>query len=103
MKPLIASTKKALAAVNPQVRTSTIALLGVMYMYMGANLRMLFDGEKAALLSQIDAEFEKVGICTQGGPQPEILACRSVGCSKWSETRKHHTAHINTGVLYMHT
>ena len=36
------------------------------------------------------------------GPQPEILACRSVGCSKWSETRKHHTAHINTGVLYLH-
>ena len=34
----------------------------------------------------------------QGGPQPEILACRSVGCS--SETRKHHTAHINTSVLY---
>ena len=30
----------------------------------------------------------------QGGPQPEILACRSVGCSKWSETRKHHTAHM---------
>ena len=29
----------------------------------------------------------------QGGPQPEVLACRSrsVGCSKWSETRKHHT------------
>ena len=31
-----------------------------MYVYMGANLRMLFENEKAALLQQIDAEFEKV-------------------------------------------
>nr|XP_054761945.1 cytoskeleton-associated protein 5-like isoform X1 [Lytechinus pictus] len=59
-KKVIGFIKTALAAINPQVRTSAIALLGVMYMYMGANLRMLFDGEKAALLSQIDAEIEKV-------------------------------------------
>ena len=31
-----------------------------MYMYMGPTLRVFFDGEKAALLQQIDAEFEKV-------------------------------------------
>lgn len=31
-----------------------------MYLYMGAPLRMFFEDEKAALLSQIDAEFEKV-------------------------------------------
>lgn len=42
------------------VRTSAITLLGVMYLYMGAPLRMFFEDEKAALLSQIDAEFEKV-------------------------------------------
>ena len=29
-------------------------------MYMGQQLRMLFDGEKAALLQQIDSELEKV-------------------------------------------
>ncbi|XP_071485290.1 cytoskeleton-associated protein 5-like [Diadema antillarum] len=68
VKPLIAFIKKALAAVNPQVRTSAITLLGVIYMYMGATLRMLFDGEKAALLSQMDAEFEKMS--GQSPPTP---------------------------------
>ena len=29
-------------------------------MYMGAQLRMFFEDEKAALLQQIDAELEKV-------------------------------------------
>ena len=29
-------------------------------MYVGANIRMFFEEEKAALLQQIDAEFEKV-------------------------------------------
>lgn len=42
------------------VRTAAISLLAVMYLYMGAPLRMFFEDEKAALLSQIDAEFEKV-------------------------------------------
>lgn len=31
-----------------------------MYLYMGAPLRMFFEDEKPALLSQIDAAFEKV-------------------------------------------
>ena len=31
-------------------------------MYVGANLRMFFEEEKPALLQQIDAEFEKVGL-----------------------------------------
>ncbi len=44
------------------VRTSAIALLGVMYLYMGAPLRMFFEDEKPALLLQIDAEFEKVNM-----------------------------------------
>lgn len=52
--------KKALAAINPQVRQSGITLIGVLYMYMGPPLRMLFEDEKAALLLQIDAEIEKV-------------------------------------------
>ncbi len=33
-----------------------------MYLYMGAPLRMFFEDEKPALLSQIDAEFEKVNM-----------------------------------------
>lgn len=42
------------------VRTAAVSLLAVMYLYMGAPLRMFFEDEKAALLSQIDSEFEKV-------------------------------------------
>ncbi len=42
------------------VRTAAVGLLGVLYMYMGQTLRVLFEDEKAALLQQIDAEFEKV-------------------------------------------
>ena len=42
------------------VRISAITLLGVMFLYVGAPLRMFFEDEKTALLSQIDAEFEKV-------------------------------------------
>uniref|UniRef100_A0A8B9HZE3 Cytoskeleton associated protein 5 n=1 Tax=Astyanax mexicanus TaxID=7994 RepID=A0A8B9HZE3_ASTMX len=60
VKAFINNVKTALGATNPAVRTSAIALLGVMYLYMGAPLRMFFEDEKPALLSQIDAEFEKM-------------------------------------------
>lgn len=61
MKGFINNVKTALGATNPAVRTAAITLLGVMYLYMGAPLRMFFEDEKPALLSQIDSEFEKVG------------------------------------------
>uniref|UniRef100_A0A7N6BFJ6 TOG domain-containing protein n=1 Tax=Anabas testudineus TaxID=64144 RepID=A0A7N6BFJ6_ANATE len=60
VKAFINNVKTALGATNPAVRTSAISLLGVMYLYMGAPLRMFFEDEKPALLSQIDAEFEKM-------------------------------------------
>ncbi|XP_063800617.1 cytoskeleton-associated protein 5 isoform X2 [Pseudophryne corroboree] len=60
VKAFISNVKIGLAATNPAVRISTITLLGVMHLYMGAPLRMFFEEEKPALLSQIDAEFEKV-------------------------------------------
>ncbi|XP_009296177.1 cytoskeleton-associated protein 5 isoform X3 [Danio rerio] len=60
VKGFINNVKTALGATNPAVRTSAIALLGVMYLYMGAPLRMFFEDEKPALLSQIDAEFVKM-------------------------------------------
>lgn len=68
VKGFINNVKTALGATNPAVRTAAITLLGVMYLYMGAPLRMFFEDEKPALLSQIDAEFEKVGtfiFCTK--------------------------------------
>ena len=42
------------------VRKAAIEFLGTLYMYVGSNIRMFFEEEKAALLQQIDAEFEKV-------------------------------------------
>ncbi|XP_053369501.1 cytoskeleton-associated protein 5-like [Clarias gariepinus] len=60
VKAFISNVKTALAATNPAVRTAAISLLAVMHLYMGAPLRMFFEDEKAALLSQIDAEFEKM-------------------------------------------
>ncbi|KAL8169617.1 UNVERIFIED_CONTAM: Cytoskeleton associated protein 5, partial [Gekko kuhli] len=59
VKAFISNVKTALAATNPAVRTSAITLLGVLYLYVGPSLRMFFEDEKPALLSQIDAEFEK--------------------------------------------
>ncbi|MEJ1278442.1 cytoskeleton associated protein 5 [Cricetulus griseus] len=60
VKAFISNVKTALAATNPAVRTSAITLLGVMFLYVGPSLRMFFEDEKPALLSQIDAEFEKM-------------------------------------------
>ncbi|XP_056137705.1 cytoskeleton-associated protein 5 isoform X2 [Lampris incognitus] len=60
VKGFINNVKTALGATNPAVRTAAITLLGVMYLYMGAPLRMFFEDGKPALLAQIDAEFEKM-------------------------------------------
>uniref|UniRef100_A0A8C2X1Y4 Cytoskeleton associated protein 5 n=1 Tax=Cyclopterus lumpus TaxID=8103 RepID=A0A8C2X1Y4_CYCLU len=60
VKGFINNVKTALGATNPAVRTAAIALLGVMFLYMGARLRMFFEDEKPALLAQIDAEIEKM-------------------------------------------
>ncbi|XP_063053472.1 cytoskeleton-associated protein 5 isoform X2 [Engraulis encrasicolus] len=68
VKAFITNVKTALGATNPAVRTSAITLLGTMYLYVGAPLRMFFEDEKTALLSQIDAEFEKMQ--GQSAPAP---------------------------------
>lgn len=60
VKPHIENIKKAFAHTNPAVRTSAVGLCAIIYQYMGQQLRMFFEDEKAALLQQIDAEFEKV-------------------------------------------
>lgn len=58
-KVMIDDAKKSVQSTNPTVRGAGITLLGTMYLYMGATLATFFDGEKPALKSQIDAEFEK--------------------------------------------
>jgi len=42
------------------VRNAAVALVGVIYMYMGPQFRTFFEDEKPALLQQIDTEIEKV-------------------------------------------
>jgi cytoskeleton-associated protein 5 len=68
VKPHIDYIKKGLAATNPAVRTAAINLLGTMGMYMGAQLRMFFEGEKSSLLAQIDSALEKCGSETPPAP-----------------------------------
>ncbi|XP_069761542.1 cytoskeleton-associated protein 5 isoform X3 [Narcine bancroftii] len=75
VKAFISHVKTALAATNPAVRTSAVTLLGVMYLYMGAPLRMFFEDEKPALLSQIDAEFEKMQGQTPPVPNRRVVKC----------------------------
>lgn len=59
VKLLIDNSKKALASTNPGVRQAAIALLGTMYLYMGATLNVFFENEKPALRDQINAECDK--------------------------------------------
>uniref|UniRef100_A0A8C4UDV0 Cytoskeleton associated protein 5 n=1 Tax=Falco tinnunculus TaxID=100819 RepID=A0A8C4UDV0_FALTI len=79
VKAFISNVKTALAATNPAVRTSAITLLGVMYLYVGPPLRMFFEDEKPALLSQIDAEFEKMQGQTAPAPTRGISRHSAVG------------------------
>lgn len=58
-KQILDDVRKSVQSVNPAVRSSGIALLGTMYLYMGNTLQMFFDSEKPALKQQIFTEFEK--------------------------------------------
>ncbi|CAN7938636.1 unnamed protein product, partial [Ixodes hexagonus] len=60
VKSVIEHIKKGLGASNPAVRTASITLAGVLYLYMGKTLRTLFEGEKATLVQQLDAELSKL-------------------------------------------
>lgn len=59
-KPLIETAKKGISATNPAVRTAAITLVGTLFLYMGPPLRTFFEGEKPALLQQLNTEFDKV-------------------------------------------
>ncbi|XP_045035689.1 cytoskeleton-associated protein 5 [Daphnia magna] len=58
-KPIIETAKKGISATNPAVRTAAITLVGTLFLYMGPPLRTFFDGEKPALLQQLNTEFDK--------------------------------------------
>lgn len=77
VKAVIESIKKGLAASNPAVRTASITLAGVLYLYMGKTLRTLFEGEKATLVQQLDAELAKLEgqrppVPTRGAAAPAV-------------------------------
>lgn len=59
-KPLIETAKKGISATNPAVRTAAITLVGTLFLYMGPPLRTFFEGEKPALVQQLNTEFDKV-------------------------------------------
>ncbi|XP_041753854.1 cytoskeleton-associated protein 5-like [Coregonus clupeaformis] len=86
VKAFINHIKTALGASNPAIRTAAISLLGMMYLYMGASLRMFFEDEKAALLAQIDAEFEKMQ--GQTPPSPTRGSTKRTGGQEEGEEAK---------------
>ena len=78
LQPRVAmeSIKKGLAESNPSVRTAAIGLLAVLHWYMGATAKRMFEDEKEAIKSQIDAECDKYSgqalpIPTRGGKKKE--------------------------------
>uniref|UniRef100_A0A673Z5T4 Cytoskeleton associated protein 5 n=1 Tax=Salmo trutta TaxID=8032 RepID=A0A673Z5T4_SALTR len=86
VKAFINHVKTALGVSNPAIRAAAISLLGVMYLYMGASLRMFFEDEKAALLAQIDAEFEKMQ--GQTPPAPTRGSIKRTGGQEEGEEAK---------------
>ncbi|XP_056463774.1 cytoskeleton-associated protein 5-A-like isoform X2 [Gadus chalcogrammus] len=86
VKAFITNVKTALGATNPAVRTAAVSLLGVMFLYLGASLRVFFEDEKAALLSQIDTEFQRMqGQCA---PAPSRGSGRNEGEEKEGEANE---------------
>ncbi|CAB1318242.1 unnamed protein product [Coregonus sp. 'balchen'] len=86
VKAFIKHIKTALGASNPAIRTAAISLLGMMYLYMGASLRMFFEDEKAALLAQIDTEFDKMQ--GQTPPSPTRGSTKRTGGQEEGEESK---------------
>ncbi|KAH1165906.1 cytoskeleton-associated protein 5-like [Mauremys mutica] len=80
VKALVSTIKAALADGHPDVRASAFVLLGTISLYVGAPLRAFFEGEMLPLLSQIDAELEKMK--GQSPPAPtrgSSMHCRGSG------------------------
>uniref|UniRef100_A0A8C5C053 Cytoskeleton-associated protein 5-like n=1 Tax=Gadus morhua TaxID=8049 RepID=A0A8C5C053_GADMO len=86
VKAFITNVKTALGATNPAVRTAAVSLLGVMFLYLGASLRVFFEDEKAALLSQIDTEFQRMQ--GQSAPAPSRGSGRNEGEEKEGEANE---------------
>ncbi|XP_066556633.1 cytoskeleton-associated protein 5 isoform X2 [Amia ocellicauda] len=95
VKAFINNVKTALGATNPAIRTAAISLLGIMYLYMGAPLRMFFEDEKPALLAQIDAEFEKM----QGQSPPVPFRGAKKGVEQEGEETEEQEEEVGSDVV----
>lgn len=82
-KALLDDVKKAVQSINPTVRQAAIQLVGILHLYMGNTLAMLFDSEKPALKQQIQAEFDKNA--DQKPPKPTRGANKSSTSSSVNE------------------
>ncbi|XP_063384841.1 protein mini spindles [Cydia fagiglandana] len=59
IQSIVAHSKKALSATNPNVRTSTVNFLGILSLYVGPSLITHFDSEKPATKQLITLEMDK--------------------------------------------
>ncbi|CAG5054310.1 unnamed protein product [Parnassius apollo] len=72
VKSIVAHSKKALAATNPNVRTSTVNFLGILSLYVGPCLINHFDSEKAATKQLIGLELDKYANSTPPTPTRQM-------------------------------
>ncbi|XP_032523081.2 protein mini spindles isoform X1 [Danaus plexippus] len=72
VKSIIAHSKKALSATNPNVRTSTVNFLGILSLYVGPSLISHFDSEKAATKQLISLELDKYANSTPPTPTRQL-------------------------------
>ncbi|KAL4713510.1 hypothetical protein ACJJTC_010495 [Scirpophaga incertulas] len=59
VKSIVAHSKKALVATNPNVRSAVVNFLGVLSLYVGPSLLTHFEGEKPATKQLISLEIDK--------------------------------------------
>ncbi|XP_052744603.1 protein mini spindles [Bicyclus anynana] len=72
VKTIVVHAKKALAATNPNVRTSTINFLGILSLYVGPSLLSHFDSEKPATKQLISLEMDKYANSTPPTPTRQL-------------------------------
>lgn len=72
IKSIVAHSKKALSATNPNVRTSVVNFLGVLSLYVGPALIGHFDSEKPATKQLISLELDKYANSTPPTPTRQV-------------------------------
>ncbi|GBP43034.1 Protein mini spindles [Eumeta japonica] len=79
VKPLIAHSKKAISATNPNVRAAVVNFLGVLSLYVGPSILNHFDGEKAATKQLISSELDKYANSSPPTPTRQVTKSSSKG------------------------